>query len=83
MLFRSLFEVDQLVGGSDDWSEGGGHLQGHEEEDRAPNGEVPRIGHAEGAAGPEDEDRSEERRAGKECRSRWSPKHFKTMDTSS
>src|SRR2546429_3345249 len=28
-----------------------------------------------GSAGPQEEERSEERRVGKECRSRWSPYH--------
>ena len=34
-----------------------------------PEGSFEREGH------PEDEKRSEERRVGKECRSRWSPYH--------
>src|SRR3712207_9068028 len=32
---------------------------------------------ARGAAGRGDDERSEERRVGKECRSRWSPYHLK------
>ena len=33
------------------------------------------VGGAGRAQGPREEDRSEERRVGKECRSRWSPYH--------
>ena len=34
-----------------------------------------RLGHEKGLLGHSDADRSEERRVGKECRSRWSPYH--------
>ena len=50
-----FLEVEDAVGSADDGAEGGGHLEGDEEEDGAPDEEVAGAGHAECLSGAADE----------------------------
>ncbi len=54
-----FLEVEDAVGFADDGAEGGGHLEGDEEEDGAPDDEVSGALHAEGLAGAADEGEAE------------------------
>src|SRR5256885_13494111 len=83
-LFRSAVAGDAAVADLDHAARLGGHsaVVGDEDDGVARVGQLAQQGHDLGAAvrvqrarGFVGQDRSEERRVGEECRSRWSPYH--------
>ena len=48
-------EVHEFLLGAQDWAEGSGHLEGHEEKYATPDYEVPGVGHSEGPTGTKDQ----------------------------
>ena len=52
-------KVHESLPGAQDWAEGSGHLEGHEEKYTTPDYQVPGVGHAEGPTGTKDQHETE------------------------